>query len=172
MRKVGVSALAAAASFALGWGLLRSITARGTPGTSEELLTRMAADLILIAGALVAGWYFLTALGACLAGGLRLLGAAPRQLERFLGRFGAPVLRKVATWATVSVIAVGSPALAAPGPPTPRYRRPGRLARLGGDDLAPLCRTGRSGVGRSPSRSRRGGNARAHQRFPCYRSGR
>ena len=119
MRKVGVSALAAAASFALGWGLLRSITARGAPGTSEELLTRMAADLILIAGALVAGWYFLTALGACLAGGLRLLGAAPRQLERFLGRFGAPMLRKVATWSTVSVIAFGSPALAAPGPPPP-----------------------------------------------------
>lgn len=119
MRKVGVSALAAAASFALGWGLLRSITARGAPGTSEELLTRMAADLILIAGALVAGWYFLTALGACLAGGLRLLGAAPRQLERFLGRFGAPVLRKVATWSTVSVIAFGSPALAAPGPQPP-----------------------------------------------------
>ena len=119
MRKVGVSALAAAASFALGWGLLRNVTARGTPGPSAELLSRMAADLILIAGALVAGWYFLTALGACIVGGLRLLGAAPRHLERFLGRFGAPVLRKVATRTTASTIALGSPALAAASPQPP-----------------------------------------------------
>lgn len=125
MRKVGVSALAAAASFALGWGLLRNVTARGTPGPSAELLSRMAADLILIAGALVAGWYFLTALGACIVGGLRLLGAAPRHLERFLGRFGAPVLRKVATWSTVSVIAFGAPALATPGPQPPGTDAPG-----------------------------------------------
>src|SRR5690625_3944913 len=119
MRKVGVSSLAAAASFALGWGLLRSVAVRGTPGPSTELLSRITADLILITGAVVAAWYFLTALGAIIAGALHLLGAAPRQLERFLGRFGAPVLRKVATWTTVSTIALGSPALAAASPQPP-----------------------------------------------------
>src|SRR5699024_3740018 len=64
-------------------------------------------------------------LGACIGGGLRLLGAAPRHLERFLGRFGAPVLRKVATWSTVSVIAFGAPALATPGPQPPGTDAPG-----------------------------------------------
>lgn len=112
MRKVGLSTLAAAASFIIGWGLLQSLSGADGPGSSAERLSRITADLILSLGVLAAAWYFLTALGTCVAGVLRLLGAAPRRFEGFLARFGAPLLRRIATWTAVSTIALGSPALA------------------------------------------------------------
>lgn len=119
LRKASLAALVLGGSTFLGLVLLRSIAALNFEMPPTDLLSRATQNLILTLGLIAAAWYFVTAVGVMLTATLRAVGAAPARLEHALSRYGAPLLRRVATWTTVSTIALASPAIAANAPEEP-----------------------------------------------------
>src|SRR5690625_5097871 len=103
----------------LGRALLGSITPLTSNAPPADLLTGATQNLILTLGLLAAAWYGLTASAVMLTATLRTIGAAPARLERAVSRYGAPLLRRVATWTTLSTIALASPAMATNVPQAP-----------------------------------------------------
>lgn len=81
---------------------------------AAELLTLSVQSAVLGLGVLVAAWYFLTSACVLVIAAARLAGQAPTRLESAVSRFGAPLLRRAATWTAISALSFATPALADP----------------------------------------------------------
>lgn len=98
--------------------LLRSLSAGlgaiDLTAPAQELLTLGVQSVVLGLGGLLAAWYFLTSICVLAIACARLLGQAPTRLEGAVSRYGAPLLRRAATWTAVSALSFAAPALADP----------------------------------------------------------
>lgn len=113
LKRVATSGTVGTAAAMLALWLGRSIEVPAAVVPAEVFLIQSIHAALFTFGAIIATWYFLTAV-ALLAGEVLIcLGAAPTAMLRLLRRFGAPFLRHVTAVAAISAVAA-SPAWAAP----------------------------------------------------------
>lgn len=76
------------------------------------LVEALVSNAVLIAGAVTAAWYFLTALAVLVSTLGRGFGASVTGLERMILRFGAPLLRRAVALTAATTLALATPSWA------------------------------------------------------------